>query len=98
MEKWILIAYPCPECELGSVFAVRNKKDGKLCAYCEECDTLWKKPQDIERREYFEPSDENFEWGGYAAEEEVVNFGWSDYIYAFKNGKRVKYTDNSKSF
>ena len=89
MEKWILIAYPCPECEVGSVFAVRNKKDGKLCAYCEECDTLWKKPQDVERREYFEPSDEDFEWGGYAAEEEVVNFGWSDYIYAFKNGKRV---------
>lgn len=97
MEDWILIAYPCPECEVGSIFAVRNKKDNTIFVYCEECDTLWKKPKDIERREYFENSHKDFEWGGYATLEEVIDFGWAEYAYIFENGKWVKYTDRSKS-
>ena len=80
MEKWILISYPCPECEVGSIFAVKNKRNNTLCAYCEECDTLWKIPEDIGRQIYLENWQEEFEWGGYANLDEVKAFGWGKYI------------------
>ena len=80
MKKWVRIVSLCPECEVGTIFAVRNKKDNTLCAYCEECDTLWKIPADIEKRKYFENLENVFEWGGYATLEEVKAFGWEEYI------------------
>lgn len=80
MEDWVLISDPCPECEFGSIYAVRNKKNNKLCAYCEECDTLWKNPDDVKRGYFFEDSDREFVWGGYATLEEVIAFGWKKYI------------------
>jgi len=83
MEKWVLIFFPCPECEEGSIFAVINKKDNKLCVYCEECGAIWKIPEDIERQLYFTDWKDNFEWGGYATFEEVKAFGWGKYIREF---------------
>lgn len=93
MKDWALLAV-CPECQVGSVFAVKNKRDGTLCAYCEECDTLWRVPEDIARRNYID--ERQFEWGGYATVQEAVAFGWAEYAYRFENGKWVKYTDNTK--
>lgn len=75
--KLVLIFFPCPECKIGSVFAVKDKNSNKIYAYCEECDTLWKTPEDISERRYLA---EEFEWGGYASLKEVKKFGWGKYI------------------
>jgi len=78
MAKSAQIGYPCPDCgEYGGVFPVRNMKTGLLCGYCDECDTLWKTPED-KFKEKLKLAD--FEWGGYATVEEVEAFGWSKYI------------------
>lgn len=81
MKKCILIAHPCPRCGTeGGVYAVKNKKDGALWAYCDECDTLWETIDNIQNEVYFNNRSAEFEWGGYATLEEVKEFGWGKYI------------------
>jgi len=92
---WVLVAWPCPYCgKEGDIYAVRNKKTNKLCAYCDECDTLWETPEDVyhgkPKETYFiiksqdvtktAFKDFDFEWGGYATLEEVKKFGWGKYV------------------
>lgn len=79
-SKMVCIGYPCPDCgEYGGIYAVKNKKDGKLWAYCDECDTLWKSPEDALNHKRVINWKKEFEWGGYAALEEVEDFGWKKY-------------------
>ena len=86
---WVLVGGFCPiDKEYGSIYAVKNKLDNNLYAYCDECGLLWKNSEDIlegdpvagfEERDYLSV----FEWGGYATMEEVNDFGWEKYIAKF---------------
>lgn len=78
----ICIGYPCPHCgEYGGIYAAKNKKDGKLWAYCDECDTLWRNIEDVDNDLYIDENwQEVFEWDGYATIEEIEAFGWGKYI------------------
>lgn len=83
-EKWILIRYPCPNCgEYGGAYAVRNKKDGNLLLYCDECDCLWKTPAGVDCNDVLKDCEELFEWGGYASRAEVEAFSWGEDIIEF---------------
>lgn len=76
----ICIGHPCPNCgEYGGMYAVRNKKKGVLWIYCDECDVLWRTLEDANKNIVVENNKEEFEWGGYATEEEVIAFGWKKY-------------------
>lgn len=76
---WVLLDILCPTCKKDStaVYAVKNKKNNKLCVYCEECDSLWETPADVFKTEY---KTFGFEWDGNASLDEVREFGWEQHI------------------
>jgi hypothetical protein len=68
----------CPICEQGWVQIVKEKESGQLFVWCDECDSEWPSPNDVEHKEmatrdtYAEIED--------PTDNEIIVKGWETFI------------------
>ncbi|MDR9838480.1 hypothetical protein [Herbaspirillum huttiense] len=73
MEYW---HGTCPICDQGRLFITLNDDAGELFLLCEECESAWRTPEEIDVR-----SHHGFEGAKIrrANSAEIESFGWSRY-------------------
>jgi hypothetical protein len=68
----------CPFCNQGWVQIVKDSSNGKLALLCQECDTVWANPEDLQLNEPF-----RYLFQGMAIKpsfDEILNVEWDRYI------------------
>ena len=77
MNKYNFKVKWCPVCDQGWVIIAKDKSTKQLFCYCTECETEWKRPQDVGVK-----TGEHNVFGS-ATEptiEEIKSIGWGQYI------------------
>ena len=76
--KWSGI---CPVCEAGRLFVRKRVDNGELCVLCEECFSLFPKPDDVADSALDEDAIETT----WASDADLKAAGWDD-LYKFEEG------------
>ncbi len=67
----------CPVCDQGRLFVMKRQDDGNLFLLCEECESAWNMPEEIDDKS------KNFSIDGisftYANETDIERTGWIRY-------------------
>lgn len=66
----------CPVCNQGRLFVMKIEGAGNLFLLCEECESAWARPEEIDPRTHFDSSGMNIDR---AAREDIETSGWHRY-------------------
>lgn len=73
MEYWHSL---CPICEQGRLFVTKNQDTGMLFLLCEECESAWQTPEEIDVKKHYDFQGMKIHR---ADLEDIENYAWSHY-------------------
>lgn len=66
----------CPACEQGRLFVTKMRDTGRLFLLCEECESAWLTPEEIDVKRHFDFQGMSIDRAG---REDIEGSGWFRY-------------------